>query len=126
MKNLLTLLFLLLSCNSFGQRTELILFRNFLFSGSANITPGSRFREDRVGAYLWVNNSDANNKYAWGNYVSSTQVSASSQSPAYGYRYATYYLEVVNQISAITHNGFAGYYANFSQQNMVILPIRSF
>ena len=104
----------------------MILFRNFLFSGSANITPGSRFREDRVGAYLWVNNSDANNKYAWGNYVSSTQVPFHSQSPAYGYRYATYYLEVVNQISAITHNGFAGYYANFSQQNMVILPIRSF
>ena len=126
MTNLLTLLFLLLSCNSFGQRTELILFRNFLFSGSANITPGSRFREDRVGAYLWVNNSDATNKYAWGNYVSSTQVSASSQSATYRYRYATYYLEVVNQISAITHNGFAGFYANFSQQNMVILPIRSF
>ena len=108
------------------SKTELILFRNFLFSGSANITPGSRFREDRVGAYLWVNNSDATNKYAWGNYVSSTQVSASSQSAAYRYRYATYYLEVVNQISAITHNGFAGFYANFSQQNMVILPIRSF
>ena len=108
------------------SKTELILFRNFLFSGLANISPGSRFREDRVGAYLWVNNSDATNKYAWGNYVSSTQVSASSQSAAYRYRYATYYLEVVNQISAITHNGFAGFYANFSQQNMVILPIRSF
>ena len=108
------------------SKTELILFRNFLFSGSANITPGSRFREDRVGAYLWVNNSDATNKYAWGNYISSTQVSASSQSAAYGYRYASYYLEVVNQISNITHNGLSGFYANFSQQNMVYLPIRSF
>lgn len=108
------------------SKAELILFRNFIFAGSNAMVPGPRFREDRVGAYLWVNNLDATNKYAWGVYVSSTQVTASSQSPAYRYRYATYYLEVTNQISDITHDGVSGFYANYAQQSMVILPIRSF
>ena len=100
------------------SKVELALFRTFLYTGSTYSGAG-------IGMYYWVNRNDATNKYAWGTYISSTQVSVSSQNPAHSIRYTTNYIEN-GGVGDVTYNGINGYYSNYTTSNMVYIPIRNF